>query len=92
MVTSGAKGANVNLQMMTTLLGQQSLEGRRVPITAWGRPIPCAKPFDLSLNNGGYVSERYLSGLRPQSFFHHHQAGREGLVDTAVKTATSGYF
>lgn len=93
MILAGAKGSGVNLQMMTTCLGQQSLEGKRVPTTACYRTLPCYRPFEnIHPIAGGYIFDRYLTSLRPQSFFFHHQAGREGLVDTAVKTATSGYF
>ncbi|CAL6053543.1 DNA-directed_RNA polymerase subunit [Hexamita inflata] len=93
MILTGAKGSTVNLQMITTCLGQQSLEGRRVPTTCMGRTSPCYPSQDnIHPIAGGYVFDRYLTGLRPQSFFFHHQAGREGLIDTAVKTATSGYF
>lgn len=93
MILAGAKGSGVNLQMMTTCLGQQSLEGKRVPTTACHRTLPCYRPFEnIHPIAGGYIFDRYLTSLRPQSFFFHHQAGREGLVDTAVKTATSGYF
>ncbi|KAH0575548.1 DNA-directed RNA polymerase subunit [Spironucleus salmonicida] len=93
MILTGAKGSSVNLQMITSCLGQQSLEGRRVPMTVTGRTIPCYRPFDnIDFLPGGYVYDRFLTGIRPQSFFFHHQAGREGLIDTAVKTATSGYF
>lgn len=93
MVLSGAKGSTVNLQMMTTCLGQQNLEGRRVPSTQTGKTLPSHIPYEhCELVQGGYVIDRFLTGIRPSSFFFHCQAGREGLIDTAIKTASSGYF
>lgn len=93
MVLSGAKGSTVNLQMMTTCLGQQNLEGRRVPSTQTGKTLPSHIPYEhCEFIQGGYVIDRFLTGIRPSSFFFHCQAGREGLIDTAIKTASSGYF
>jgi len=92
MVLSGAKGSEVNHTQISCLLGQQELEGRRVPITPAGRSLPSFLPYDPHPRAGGYVADRFLSGLRPQEFFFHCMAGREGLVDTAVKTSRSGYL
>ena len=92
MTTTGAKGSGVNFSQISCLLGQQELEGRRVPRSAAGRTLPCFAPFDASARAGGYVADRFLSGLRPQEYYFHCMAGREGLVDTTVKTARSGYL
>ena len=74
------------------MLGQQELEGRRVPIMPSGKSLPSFIAYDPNPRAGGYISDRYLSGLRPQEFFFHCMAGREGLIDTAVKTSRSGYL
>lgn len=74
------------------MLGQQELEGRRVPIMPSGRTLPSFLPYDPNPRSGGYISDRFLTGLRPQDFFFHCMAGREGLIDTAVKTSRSGYL
>ena len=92
MTTTGAKGSGVNFSQISCLLGQQELEGRRVPRSAAGRTLPCFAPFDPSARAGGFVADRFLSGLRPQEYYFHCMAGREGLVDTTVKTARSGYL
>lgn len=57
-----------------------------------GKTLPCFVPFDPNPRASGYVSDRFISGLRPQDFFFHCMAGREGLIDTAVKTSRSGYL
>ena len=57
-----------------------------------GRTLPCFIPYDPNPRASGYISDRFLSGLRPQDFYFHCMAGREGLIDTAVKTANSGYL
>ncbi|KAK3638050.1 hypothetical protein LTR22_018012 [Elasticomyces elasticus] len=92
MTSSGAKGSKVNANQISCNLGQQILEGRRVPVMVSGKTLPCFKPFESSVRAGGYVVDRFLTGVRPQEFFFHAMAGREGLIDTAVKTSRSGYL
>ncbi|KNC79596.1 hypothetical protein SARC_08015 [Sphaeroforma arctica JP610] len=92
MITSGAKGSPVNSSQISCLLGQQELEGRRVPVMVSGRSLPSFLAHDVSARSGGYVMGRFLTGIKPQEYYFHCMAGREGLVDTAVKTARSGYL
>ncbi|KAI9502457.1 hypothetical protein BX070DRAFT_14210 [Coemansia spiralis] len=92
MTVSGAKGSNINLSQITCCLGQQMLEGRRVPLMVSGKSLPSYAPLDTTGRAGGYVSSRFLTGLKPQEFYFHCMAGREGLIDTAVKTSRSGYL
>lgn len=92
MTSSGAKGTKVNANQISCNLGQQVLEGRRVPVMVSGKTLPCFKPFETSVRAGGYIVDRFLTGVRPQEFFFHAMAGREGLIDTAVKTSRSGYL
>ncbi|PHU05808.1 hypothetical protein BC332_26630, partial [Capsicum chinense] len=92
MTITGAKGSTVNFQQISSYLGQQELEGKRVPRMVSGKTLPCFPPWDCASRAGGYVSDRFLSGLRPQEYYFHCMAGREGLVDTAVKTSRSGYL
>ncbi|KAH9943303.1 beta and beta-prime subunits of DNA dependent RNA-polymerase [Epithele typhae] len=67
-------------------------EGRRVPVMVSGKTLPSFKPFETRAIAGGYVASRFLTGVKPQEFFFHCMAGREGLIDTAVKTSRSGYL
>ncbi|XP_006028713.1 DNA-directed RNA polymerase I subunit RPA1 [Alligator sinensis] len=92
MVQSGAKGSTVNTMQISCLLGQIELEGRRPPLMASGKSLPCFQPYDFSPRSGGFVTGRFLTGIKPAEFFFHCMAGREGLVDTAVKTSRSGYL
>jgi len=92
MTLSGAKGSSVNFSQISCLLGQQELEGRRVPMMATGKTLPSYRKYDTSPRAGGYVADRFLTGIKPQEYFHHCMAGREGLIDTAVKTSRSGYL
>lgn len=92
MTMSGAKGSLVNASQISGALGQQELEGRRVPVMVSGKTLPCFAPWDLGSRAGGYISQRFLSGIRPPEFYFHCMAGREGLIDTAVKTSRSGYL
>ncbi|CAG8165424.1 unnamed protein product [Penicillium nalgiovense] len=92
MTISGAKGSGVNANLISCNLGQQVLEGRRVPLMISGKTLPSFKAFETHPMAGGYVSGRFLTGIKPQEYFFHAMAGREGLIDTAVKTSRSGYL
>ncbi|KAK3058134.1 hypothetical protein LTR09_001212 [Extremus antarcticus] len=92
MTSSGAKGTKVNANQISCNLGQQNLEGRRVPVMVSGKTLPCFRPFESSVRAGGYIVDRFLTGVRPQEYFFHAMSGREGLIDTAVKTSRSGYL
>ena len=92
MTVSGAKGSTTNATMISSVLGQQSLEGRRVPTMVSGKTLPSFKPFETAARAGGYVANRFLTGIRPQEYYFHCMSGREGLIDTAVKTSRSGYL
>lgn len=92
MTLSGAKGSAVNARQISCALGQQELEGRRVPVMVSGKTLPSFKAFETKAIAGGYVVSRFLTGIKPQEFYFHCMAGREGLIDTAVKTSRSGYL
>jgi DNA-directed RNA polymerase I subunit RPA1 len=92
MIQSGAKGSSVNSMQMSCLLGQQELEGRRPRLMPNGNTLPSFLPYDTRPNSGGFICSSFMSGLNPQEYFFHCMAGREGLVDTAVKTSRSGYL
>lgn len=92
MTTSGAKGSSVNASLISCNLGQQVLEGKRVPVMVSGKTLPSFKPFETNVRAGGYITDRFLTGVKPQEYYFHAMAGREGLIDTAIKTARSGYL
>ena len=92
MTQTGAKGSIVNSSQISGCLGQQELEGRRVPIMVSGKTLPVFPAWDPRARAGGYIAQRFLTGIRPPEFFFHCMAGREGLIDTAVKTSRSGYL
>ena len=92
MVTAGSKGSFINLSQICAALGQQSLEGSRIVAEKGERTLPCFAPRDHSLSSRGFVSNSYALGLSPTELFFHAIGGREGLVDTAVKTSQTGYL
>ncbi|XP_066149248.1 DNA-directed RNA polymerase I subunit RPA1 isoform X2 [Euwallacea fornicatus] len=92
MVQSGAKGSTVNTMQISCLLGQIELEGKRPPVMISGKPLPSFPTFEFSPRAGGFIDGRFMTGIKPQEFFYHCMAGREGLIDTAVKTSRSGYL
>jgi DNA-directed RNA polymerase II subunit RPB1 len=91
MVRSGSKGDKTNVAQMIACLGQVSIEGRRIPYGFTDRTLPHYKMFDDGAEARGFVESSFMRGLTPQEFFFHAMAGREGLIDTAVKTADTGY-
>ena len=77
---------------MPVCVGQQSVEGKRIPFGFRHRTLPHFTKDDFNPEVRGFVENPYLRGLTPQEFFFHAMAGREGLIDTAVKTAETGYI
>ena len=92
MARSGSKGSAINISQMTAAVGQQSVEGKRIPFGFKYRSLPHFTKDDYSPEARGFVENSYLRGLTPTEFFFHAMAGREGLIDTAVKTAETGYI
>ncbi|KII94419.1 hypothetical protein PLICRDRAFT_36689 [Plicaturopsis crispa FD-325 SS-3] len=92
MVVAGSKGTFINISQMSVCVGQQSVEGRRIPFGFRHRTLPHFTKDDFSPEARGFVENSYLRGLTPQEFFFHAMAGREGLIDTAIKTAETGYI
>jgi len=87
MILSGAKGSIVNAIQISCALGQIELEGQRPPLTAYGRSLPSFARYDPSPRAGGYVSQRFLTGISPQELFFHTMAGREVRIFRAGASA-----
>jgi DNA-directed RNA polymerase II subunit RPB1 len=92
MVNSGSKGKPTNISQMIACLGQQNVEGSRIPYGFTDRTLPHYHKYDDSAEARGFVENSFISGQTPQEFFFHAQGGREGLIDTAVKTSQTGYI
>ncbi|KAL7317088.1 DNA-directed RNA polymerase II core subunit rpo21 [Mucor circinelloides] len=92
MVISGSKGSFINISQMSACVGQQNVEGKRIPYGFKFRTLPHFSKDDHSPESRGFVENSYLRGLTPTEFFFHAMGGREGLIDTAVKTAETGYI
>jgi DNA-directed RNA polymerase subunit A' len=92
MTKSGARGNILNLGQMSAVVGQQAIRGERINRGYTQRTLPHFKMNDLTPRARGFVESSYRNGLRPDEFFFHAMGGREGLVDTAVRTSTSGYM
>ena len=91
-VDSGSKGSAVNITQMIAALGQQQIEGKRVQYTLQDRTLPHFARYDDGAESHGFIEHSFVDGLMPAEFFFHAQAGREGLIDTAVKTSDTGYI
>ena len=92
MARSGARGSMLNLTQMAGSVGQQAVRGERINRGYEDRTLAHYQQDDLSADAHGFVENSYRSGLNPQEFFFHAMGGREGLVDTAVRTSKSGYL
>ncbi len=92
LVTSGAKGSPVNISQIMASVGQQTVGGQRLLLDKNGRSLGCYKPFESHPESRGFVRNSYQTGLTAREYFDHARGGREGLVDTAVKTAVTGYI
>lgn len=91
-VTSGSKGNNLNISQMISCLGQQNVDGKRIPYGYTNRTLPHFKQFDDTPKARGFVESSFISGLSPDEVFFHAMGGRVGLIDTAVKTSSTGYI
>ncbi len=92
MADSGARGSMLNLTQMAGCVGQQAVRGERINRGYENRTLSHFKEDDLSADARGFVRHSYKEGLDPKEFFFHAMGGREGLVDTAVRTSKSGYL
>ena len=91
-VNSGSKGSLINISQMISCLGQQNVDGKRIPYGFEGRTLPHYSKFDDSPNARGFIENSYISGLTAPELFFHAMGGRIGLIDTAVKTSQTGYI
>ena len=96
MIESGAKGNVLNISQILGSVGQQNIQWNkkhgRVPMILNNRTLPYFHQHDSSPDARGFVEHSYVDGLDVTEFFFHMQAGREGVIDTACKTADVGYL
>jgi DNA-directed RNA polymerase beta' subunit/intein/homing endonuclease len=88
MINSGSKGDWVNIAQMIACLGQQAIENKRIVYGFTDRTLPHYKKYDDGAEARGFIESSFIRGLTPQEFFFHAMSGREGLIDTAVKSVT----
>jgi DNA-directed RNA polymerase beta' subunit len=88
MVKCGSKGSDLNIAQMIAVLGQQSIEGKRIAYGFQDRTLPHFKRYDDGAEARGFIESSFVKGLNPAEFFFHAMTGREGLIDTAVKSVT----
>ena len=92
MVYAESKGSNLNISQIMACVGQQNVEGKRIPFGFYRRTLPHFIKDDFGPESRGFVENCYLTGLSPSEFYFHAMGGREGVIDTAVKTADTGYI
>uniref|UniRef100_A0A8R1XTF5 DNA-directed RNA polymerase subunit n=3 Tax=Onchocerca TaxID=6281 RepID=A0A8R1XTF5_ONCVO len=92
MAVCGSKGSFINISQMIACVGQQAISGHRPPDGFEDRSLPHFERRQKTPAAKGFVENSFYSGLTPTEFFFHTMGGREGLVDTAVKTAETGYM
>ena len=92
MVNAGSKGNNINIAQMISCLGQQNVDGKRIPYGFDNRTLPHFSKFDDSPEARGFVGSSFIQGLTPVELYFHAMGGRVGLIDTAVKTSQTGYI
>ena len=92
MVKSGSKGSNINISQMISCLGQQNVDGKRIPYGFSDRTLPHYTKFDDTPEARGFVESSFIQGLTPEEVYFHAMGGRVGLIDTAVKTSQTGYI
>lgn len=91
-INSGSKGGPDNVGQMLGALGQQKSEGNRIKNKYNNRTLPCFFQGDNRMESKGFCNNSFVKGLNVYEFFFHTIGGREGIIDTAVKTASTGYI
>ena len=92
MVNAGSKGNTLNISQMIACVGQQNIDGQRITHNFKDRTLPHYKKYDDNMESRGFIENSFITGQTPQEFFFQAMAGRVGLIDTAVKTAETGYI
>ena len=92
MISSGAGGNMLNITQIACSVGQQALQGRRINFGYTDRTLSIFKKGDLSPRARGFIYNSFMNGLRPEEFFFGAITGRDGLMDTALRTPKSGYL
>ena len=92
MVNAGSKGSEINISQMISCLGQQVVEGKRIPYGFESRTLPHFTKYDDSPGARGFIENSFIGGLTPEELFFHAMGGRIGIIDTAVKTSQTGYI
>jgi DNA-directed RNA polymerase beta' subunit len=94
MAESGAKGSTFNLIQINGVLGQQKVNGERAALNMSNgkRCQPYFMPGEKHPKARGYCTGSFGTGLSVSELIFHAAAGREGLMDTAVKTQLIGEF
>ena len=87
-VNSGSKGSLINISQMISCLGQQNVDGKRIPYGFDSRTLPHYSKFDDSPKARGFIENSYITGLTAPELFFHAMGGRIGLIDTACKSVT----
>ena len=87
-VDSGSKGTAINISHMISCVGQQNVEGKRIPYGLDGRTLPHFRKYDDGPAARGFIDNSYMTGLTATELFFLAQGGRIGLIDTAVKSVT----
>ncbi len=92
MIAAGSKGSVLNITQIGCCVGQQSLYNQRINFGYAGRTLPFFEKGDLGAEAGGFIKSSLMKGLDPNEFFFASMTGRDGLMDTALRTPKSGYL
>ncbi len=92
MINSGVGGNILNITQIACSVGQQALNGMRIDFGYTNRTLSCFKKGDLSPKAKGFIYNSFIKGLKPEEFFFGAITGRDGLMDTALRTPKSGYL
>ena len=82
----------LSMSVVFRCVGQQAVSGSRIPNGFINRSLPHFPKYSREPAAKGFVENSFYTGLTATEFFMHTMGGREGLVDTAVKTAETGYM
>ena len=92
MIESKSKGKKKNITQMKGFLGQQIVNNSRINIGLTDRTLPHFTKYSENILTKGFIKGSFANGLHPYEYFFHAGAGREGLIEQALQTGTTGYI
>lgn len=89
MVACGGRGKFPNFAQSIGIVGQQDTYGSRIHFHFTNRTLPHFTKDDYGAESRGFIIHSFGQGLDPHEYFFVQMAGRNGTIDTAIKSVSA---